>query len=70
MSRCQDFTKRCQKCGRIKSTTRRRVIYDKSYVGPCADSFCYASCDLPACRPYHASVCDACVPKLGREERP
>ena len=57
-----EFT--CQKCKKGALSTRRRSIYTKDYVGPCADSFCYASCDSRACKPVDLTVCDDCAKAL------
>ena len=61
-----DFTRTCQKCLKQKPTTRSRSIYLKNYVGPCGDSFCYASCTMSSCRPIHATVCDECEKKMAK----
>jgi len=60
------FEYTCQKCKKRVGSTRPREIYTKNYRGPCADSFCYASCDLSTCRPIHVTVCDGCKTKLSR----
>lgn len=64
------FESTCQKCRKRVASTRSREIYTKNYEGPCGDSFCYASCDMSACRPIHVTVCDPCAklmshPKFG-----
>lgn len=58
---------KCQKCGKQKETTRSRTIYTKAYMGPCGDSFCYASCDSQTCRPISAKVCDQCAAGLSKK---
>ena len=58
----------CQKCTERVVTTRSRKIYTKDYMGPCGDSFCFAGCDSPACRPIDVTVCDDCAKELGRSE--
>lgn len=40
----------CQSCKKSEKSTRNRSIYGKDYQGPCGDSFCYASCEMSACR--------------------
>lgn len=55
---------RCQKCGEIDATTRERTFRAKNYIGPCADSFCYASCTMDTCREISAAVCDKCEKEL------
>ena len=58
----------CQKCHKEDSTTRRREIYTKDYVGPCADSFCYESCEMSICRPLSVTVCDTCAQGMSKPE--
>lgn len=60
------FESTCQKCRKRATSTRRREIYTKVFEGPCGDSFCYASCDSPSCKPIHVTVCDDCEKKLSR----
>lgn len=59
----------CQKCLRERASTKNRTLYAAEYRGPCGDSFCYASCDSPACRAIDVKVCDECEPKVGRKPR-
>lgn len=54
----------CQLCLQRKKNVHAREVYTKAYVGQCGDSFCYAGCDSPSCRPVRATVCDDCVGKL------
>jgi len=54
----------CQSCLRRKKTTFKRSIRTKDYVGPCGDSFCYASCTMSTCRPVEATVCEQCAKKM------
>lgn len=61
-----EFT--CQKCREPRESTKDREIYTANYVGPCGDSFCFASCTLSSCRPVRAHVCDDCE-KLLKKER-
>jgi hypothetical protein len=61
-----DFTHTCQKCKKRHASTRRREVYTKNYMGPCGDSFCYASCESSSCRPINITVCDPCAKKLSR----
>ena len=35
-----------------------RTYLAKGYEGPCGDSFCYHSCDSPACKEQHHTLCD------------
>lgn len=52
----------CQGCRTSQPTTRRREGYRVlGFQGPCADSFCYASCDSALCRPITPSLCDTCA---------
>ncbi len=60
------WDKTCQKCRKGKETTRHREIYTKDYMGPCGDSFCYASCDSSSCRPIHVTVCDDCAKEISK----
>ena len=57
----------CQSCHKRKQSTRRRSIKVAGFMGPCGDSFCYASCEMDVCRPFTATVCDDCMPGLGTE---
>lgn len=61
MAATLDWTQRCQHCGKKHATTKRREVYLKNFVGPCRDSFCYASCDSSACRPVTAALCEPCT---------
>ena len=54
----------CQKCLRRKKTTWRRTLKSKDYIGPCGDSFCYASCTMSTCVPVVATVCEECAKKI------
>jgi hypothetical protein len=54
----------CHECGKVRESTRKRTMYTKNYEGPCGDSFCYATCDMDACRPVSKTVCDKCADKL------
>ena len=55
----------CQGCGQRGSDVRRiDRIRTKDYMGPCGDSFCYASCDSPSCRDISAILCEECARKL------
>ena len=56
----------CQNCKKRVASTCRREIYTKDYIGPCGDSFCYASCDMSTCRPIVVDVCDTCAVKLSK----
>lgn len=57
---------RCQHCGKLRESTRRREFRTKAYQGPCGDSFCFASCEMEVCRPIDVTVCDGCERKLRR----
>lgn len=59
---------RCQECG--KGGGLRRDYYAKDYQGSCGDSFCYASCDMSACKPQRAVLCDVCLVKLQKPPKP
>ncbi len=63
------FEMTCQKCRKRVESTRSREIHTKDYQGPCADSFCYASCDSTSCRPIRVTVCDACEKLLARVKK-
>jgi hypothetical protein len=63
------WSKRCQKCGVTDSSVRHRTIYSEGYRGPCADSFCFATCDSPICRPVEAMTCNDCASKLEKKGR-
>lgn len=57
----------CQRCRKRKPDTKSREIYTKAYEGPCGDSFCYASCELEACRPVRVVVCDGCAGAISKD---
>ena len=63
------FEYTCQRCRKRVDSTRSRTIYTHNYQGPCGDSFCYASCDMDACRPISVTVCESCSKELGKESR-
>lgn len=56
----EDLHKVCHGCGKVKDSVRNRNFYTKNYQGPCGDSFCYASCDMDACRPVTKRICEEC----------
>lgn len=56
----------CQSCGKRKRSTHNRTVYLKNYVGPCGDSFCFASCDMSTCQPKSMTICDECKTKLAK----
>ena len=58
----------CQNCKKEHPSTRSRSVYTKNYRGSCRDSFCFASCDLEACRPLQVTVCDACAQQLTQKD--
>lgn len=62
----EDLVRVCHSCGRVKDSTTNREFYTKNYKGPCGDSFCYASCDMEACRPVRRRICTECEKKLSR----
>lgn len=58
----------CQRCRKQDETTQLRSdVTLPGYEGPCGDSFCYARCTLPACRPVSVHLCDGCVQALKEE---
>lgn len=59
-----DFSRNCQKCGKNDKSVAHREMYMPNYQGPCADSFCYASCDSSSCRAVHVSICDLCASEI------
>lgn len=61
----EDLSKLCHECGNLKGV--RREVYTKNYMGPCGDSFCYASCDMSACRPQKMQICDGCLPGVSKK---
>ena len=61
-----DLEKVCKECCQVKEDTRPRTYYAKNYQGPCGDSFCYASCEMSACRPETANICGTCEKKLSK----
>lgn len=54
----------CQVCNKNKGHSRE--IFSKDYMGPCGDSFCFASCDSVKCRPVRIVVCDKCKKEHAR----
>lgn len=58
------WDKTCQKCGKRKATTAIRTFRTKDFMGPCGDSFCYASCNSPSCHSITVTVCAECEKKL------
>ena len=62
----KDLNRLCHECGVVKSTVWRREYLSKNYQGPCGDSFCYASCDMEACRPVTKQICVNCLNKLAK----
>lgn len=56
----KDIDKLCRVCGKVDGTVQRREYTTKNYQGPCGDSFCYASCDMSACRPLVVRACADC----------
>ena len=44
-------------------------MYLPNYIGPCADSFCYASCESTSCRPLDTTVCDECAATIHAEHQ-
>lgn len=61
------WDKLCQKCRKLKPTTRYRHFYAKNYVGPCGDSFCYYGCDSSSCKEQTATICDECCNSLKKD---
>lgn len=72
MARTKTLTwmNRCQKCGKERESTRYRTLRTKNYMGPCGDSFCYASCDMDSCHPVSMTVCDGCAEKITGKKEP
>lgn len=56
----------CSNCEKRKPNAWYREVYLKNYIGPCGDSFCYASCDMAACRPVRVVLCDVCTKKVSK----
>jgi hypothetical protein len=56
----------CQNCKKRKASSRPREIYLKNYMGPCADSFCFASCDSSSCRPVTMIACETCTKGISK----
>lgn len=63
----EQMQKVCQACKKEKDSTRSRTFYSKSYMGPCGDSFCYASCDMDTCHATTMTICDDCEKKLAKK---
>ncbi len=59
-AKLSDLDKVCRACGKVSNTTRMRSYNGSDYQGSCGDSFCWASCDMTACKGIHARVCDSC----------
>jgi hypothetical protein len=57
---------KCQNCGKRRPSTQHRTVYLKNYVGPCGDSFCFASCDMSTCHPKALTICDECKTRLAK----
>lgn len=55
-----DIDRVCRICGRVSDSVMTRSYYTKSYMGPCADSFCYSSCNMSTCRPISVKACEKC----------
>lgn len=60
---------KCQVDGCKSTDASRRSYYAKEYTGPCGDSFCYASCDMSACREQEAVLCDKHLKALSRVKK-
>lgn len=58
----------CQSCTLRRESTKPRELILENYMGPCGDSFCYASCKSSSCRPVRMTVCDECAKKLRQAE--
>jgi hypothetical protein len=63
-----DISKVCQNCKKPQDSTMLRTIYTKNYMGPCGDSFCYASCDMSTCHPISVVVCTPCAKELEKKK--
>lgn len=59
-----NWIKTCQHCKKEDETTRSRTLLLKNYIGPCGDSFCWASCTMSSCKAVEAVVCDNCAKEL------
>ncbi len=57
---------KCQVKGCRSTDAKHRTYYAKNYEGPCGDSFCYASCDMAACRQQSATLCDEHFKELSK----
>jgi len=62
-----NIVQKCQVEGCDSTKASYRRYYAKEYQGPCGDSFCYASCDMPSCREQSATLCDKHYKKLSRK---
>lgn len=60
---------KCQVGGCDSEDAVPRRYYSPDYQGPCGDSFCYASCDLPACREQSAVLCDKHLKALSQPKK-
>lgn len=49
---------KCQVDGCDSAEAVGRRYHAKDYVGPCGDSFCYASCDMSTCKEQSAVLCE------------
>ncbi len=63
-----DFKKNCQKCLKNDKSVRLHTYYSKEYIGPCGDSFCYASCSMEECKKVQAFLCTTCLIKEKKDE--
>lgn len=60
---------KCQVEGCDSTEASYRRFFAKDYQGPCGDSFCYASCDMSACREQSAILCDKHLKALARDRK-
>lgn len=56
----KDLDKVCRVCGKVSDSVRLRTYTTKNYQGGCGDSFCWASCDMSACKPLTVRACEGC----------
>jgi hypothetical protein len=64
----KDLDKVCHVCGQVKPDVHRRTYTTTNYQGSCGDSFCYASCDMSACKPITVQACGDC--EIQKKDKP
>jgi hypothetical protein len=65
----EQMQKVCQSCKKEQESTMQRTFYTKNYMGPCGDSFCYASCSMDTCHATTMVICDKCLKKLEKPKK-